>query len=143
MVSNRSLSESKSPQVFRTLLSVLTDLNNAVVWMVSTRLLISKSSTPFTNPFMTVPRASIIINITVTLMFHSFFNSLARSKLSLLSLLLLIECVCVCVWREREGGRGGKRETLLSITMYDKLIGFNGMSTSMRLFFYQEVRELR
>ena len=30
-------SDSKSPQVSKTLLSTLADLNNAVVWMVSTR----------------------------------------------------------------------------------------------------------
>ena len=30
-----SLSGSNSPQDFRTLLSILADLNNAVVWMVS------------------------------------------------------------------------------------------------------------
>ena len=33
-----SLSDSKSPQVSRTLLSILAVLNNAVVWIVSTRL---------------------------------------------------------------------------------------------------------
>ena len=39
------LSESKSPQVYRTLiLSILVVLNNVVVWMVSTRPLSSKSS---------------------------------------------------------------------------------------------------
>ena len=37
MVFHWSLSEMKSPQVSMTLLSILTDLNNIVVWMVSTR----------------------------------------------------------------------------------------------------------
>ena len=46
-------------QVSSTLLSILTDLNNAVVWMVSTRPLISKSSTPCTNPLVTVPNISM------------------------------------------------------------------------------------
>ena len=36
-----SLSDSKSTQVSRTLLSILTDLNNAAVWMVFIHLLIS------------------------------------------------------------------------------------------------------
>ena len=36
MVFHWSLSDSKSPQFSRTLLSILADLNNAVVWMVST-----------------------------------------------------------------------------------------------------------
>ena len=43
--------------------------------MVSTCPLNSKSSSPCINPFVTVPRAHIIIGITVTFMFHSFFNS--------------------------------------------------------------------
>ena len=79
-----SLSDSKSPHFSRTLLSILADLSNTVVWMVSTRPLISKSSTPFNNPFVIVPSASFTIGITVTFMFHSFFNSLSRSRLLLL-----------------------------------------------------------
>ena len=70
----------KSPQVSRTLLSILTVLNNAVVWMVSTRPSTSKSSSPFSNPLVTVPNAPITIGVIVTYMFHSFFNSLARSR---------------------------------------------------------------
>ena len=80
MVFHWSLSDSKSPQVSRTLLSILTDLNNVVVWMVTTCPLISKSSSPFNNSSVTVPRAPITIGINVTFMFHSFFNSLASSK---------------------------------------------------------------
>ena len=38
------MSDSKSTQVSRTLLSILADFNNAVVWVVSTCPLISKSS---------------------------------------------------------------------------------------------------
>ena len=44
MILHRVLSDSKSPQAFRTLLNILADLNNAVVWMVSTRPLITMSS---------------------------------------------------------------------------------------------------
>ena len=80
MVFHWSLSDSKSPQVSRTLLSILAVLNNVVVWMVSTRPPTSKSSSPFSNPLVTVPNATITIGIIVTCMFHSFFNSLARSK---------------------------------------------------------------
>ena len=77
----------QSPQVSRTLLSILAVLNNAVVWMVSTRPPTSKSSSPFSNPLVTVLNALITIGILVTCMFHSFFNSLARSRyLSLFSL---------------------------------------------------------
>ena len=79
MVFYWSLSDSKSLQVSRTLLSILVNLNNIVVWMVSIRPLISKSSSPFNNPSVTVPRVPIIIGINVTFMFHSVFNSQARS----------------------------------------------------------------
>ena len=47
MVFHWSLSDSKSPQVSRTLLSILAVLNNVVVWMVSTYPPTSKSSSPF------------------------------------------------------------------------------------------------
>ena len=51
IVSFGSLSDSKSPQVYRTLLNILPDLNNIVVWMVSSCPLISKSSRPFYQAF--------------------------------------------------------------------------------------------
>ena len=79
MVSHWNVSDNKSPQVFETLLSILGELNNAVVWMVSTHPVISKSSSPCTNPLVTVARAPITIGIIVTYIFHRFFNSLARS----------------------------------------------------------------
>ena len=65
------LQESWWNQVSWTLLSILADLGNAVVWIVSICPAISKSSSPFTNPLVTVPRAPITIGITVTFMFHS------------------------------------------------------------------------
>ena len=80
MVVYWSLGDNKSPQVSGTLLSILADLSNAVVWIVSTRPLISNSSSPFTNHLVSVPRAPITIGITITFMFYSFFYSLARSK---------------------------------------------------------------
>ena len=80
MVLHWSLSDSKSPQVSRTLLSILAVLNNVVVWMVSTRPPTSKSSSPFRNPLVTVPNAPITIGIIFTFMFYSFFSSLARSR---------------------------------------------------------------
>ena len=86
MVFHWRLSDSKSPQVSKTLLSILAVFNNAVVWIVSTRPPTSKSSWPFNNTLVTVPKAPITIGIIVTFMFHSFFNSLARSMyLSLFS----------------------------------------------------------
>ena len=80
MVFHGSLSDSKSPQVFRTLLSILAVLNNVEVWMVSTHPPTSNSSSSFSNPLVTVPNAPITIGIIVTCMFHSFFNALERSR---------------------------------------------------------------
>ena len=55
-----TLSDSKSPQVSRILLSILAILNNALVWMVSTRPPTSKSSSPLNNP--------------IGIIFHCFFQ---------------------------------------------------------------------
>ena len=66
-------SDSKSPQVPRTLLSILADLNCVVFWIVSTFPLISKSPSPCTNPVVTLLSAPITIGNTVTSMFHSFY----------------------------------------------------------------------
>ena len=79
MLFHWSLRDSKSPQVSRTFLSILAVLKKVVVGMVSTRPPTSKSSSPFNNPLVTVPKAPITIGIIVTFMLHSFFNSLARS----------------------------------------------------------------
>ena len=73
MVFRTSLNDNKSPQVSRILLSILADLSNAVVWIVSACSLISKPSTHFTNPSVIVLWAPIKIGINVTFMFHSFF----------------------------------------------------------------------
>ena len=78
MIFHLSLSDSKSPQVPRTLLSILADLNNAAVWMVSTRTVISKSFSYCMNPLITVTRTPIIIDIIITCMFLSFFQFLSK-----------------------------------------------------------------
>ena len=75
-----SLSDSKSPQVSGPLLSILANLNNAGVGMVSTSL-ISNSASPFTNLSEIVPSALITIGITVTFIFHispnpNFWNNI-------------------------------------------------------------------
>ena len=80
MVFHWSLSDSKSPQVSRILLSILVVLSNAVIWIVSTRLPTSKSSRPFNNRLVIVSKAPITIGTFVPFMFHSFFNPLARSR---------------------------------------------------------------
>ena len=48
--------------------------------MVSTHPSTSKSSSPFSNPLVTVPKSPITIDIIVTCMFLFFFNSLARLR---------------------------------------------------------------
>ena len=93
MVFHWSLGDNKSPKVSRNLLSILADLNNAVVKIISARPLSSK----FNELLGTVPIAPTKSGITVTFMFHNFLSFLERSKylclfrifLSLLLLLLL------------------------------------------------------
>ena len=80
MVFHWSVSDSKSPQVSRTRLRIMAVLSNAVLWVVSSRPPTSKSSRPFNNPLVIVPKAPITSGIIVTFMFHRFFNSLARSR---------------------------------------------------------------
>ena len=106
MVSHR---RSKSHQISRTLLSILTDFNDDAVWMVSTRPLISKSSCSSTNPLVTVTRAPITIGITVTFMFHNFFNSWARFRY-LSSFLLSVNFTLWSV--------GTAKSTILQVTLF-------------------------
>ena len=61
MVFHWSLSDGKSPQVSKTLLSILTVLNNAIVWMVSTRPPTSKTSSPFINPLVIGQSQSVLL----------------------------------------------------------------------------------
>ena len=74
MVFHSSLSDRKFPQVPRTPLSILAFVNNVVVWMVFIHPPTSKFSSPFNNHFVTAPKAQITIGITVSFMFHSFFQ---------------------------------------------------------------------
>ena len=80
MVFHWRLSDSKSPQVSWTRLRILAVLSNAVIWIGSTRTPTSKSSIPFYNPLVIVPKAPITIGTIGIFVFHSFFNSQARSR---------------------------------------------------------------
>ena len=80
MVFHWNLSDSKSPQLSRTCLRIQAVLSNAVIWIVSTSPPTLKSSRHFNNPLVIVPKAPITIGTIVTFMFHSFFNSFARSR---------------------------------------------------------------
>ena len=73
MVFHWRLSDSESPHVSRTLLSILAVLNNAVVLIVSTRHPTSKSFISFNYRLVTVPKEHIPIGICVTFLYHSFF----------------------------------------------------------------------
>ena len=81
MVFHWSLSDSDSPQVSWTLLSILADLINALGWIVSPCPLIFKSSSPCTNPLVTVPSVPVTIGITITFMFLFFFLSVLWQSL--------------------------------------------------------------
>ena len=74
MVFPWSWSDSKSPQVSRTRLSIPAVLSNPVIRIVSTRPPTFMSSRPFNNPLVIVPKALITFGTIVTFMFHSFFK---------------------------------------------------------------------
>ena len=65
-------------QISRTLLSIQLNINNVVVWMVSTCPLISKF--PVSILLVTVQSAPITMGNTVTFMLHRFFSSFAMSR---------------------------------------------------------------
>ena len=70
----------ESLQVCKSLLSILAVLKNTVVWMVSTCPPTSKSSSPFNNHLVTLPKAPMTIGVIVTFMFHSFFQFPSKFK---------------------------------------------------------------
>ena len=76
MVFHWSLTDSKSPLISWPLLRIIPNLNNAGVWMVSTRSFIFKSSSLCINPLVTTSS----VKITVTFIFYSFLRSLAKSR---------------------------------------------------------------
>ena len=59
----------------RTLLSILADLNKAVVWKVTICPLISNTFSPFISPLQTVPSTLITISLSVIFMCHRFHFS--------------------------------------------------------------------
>ena len=64
-------SESKSLQVSKTLLWILAVLSNAVIWIVSIRQPISKSSGPFNNPLDIVSKPPITSCIIIIIIIYS------------------------------------------------------------------------
>ena len=123
MVFHWSLCDSKFPQVSRTLLSILADLNNVVEWIVSTRPLISKSSSPFNYPLVTGPKVRTTIGIIVTFMFHSFFDLLARSRyLSFFSFSFIFT----------QGSAGTATSTILQVLFFLLIIIRSGRLAEIR-----------
>ena len=123
MVFHWGFSDSNSRQVSRTRPKILAVLSNAVVWIVSTRPLISKSSRPFNNPLFIVPNAPITIGTIVTFVFHSFFNSLARSRyLSFFSL----------SFRFILSSTGTAKSTILQIVFFLLIIMRSGLLARIR-----------
>ena len=135
MVFHWILNDSISPQVSRTLLSILTIFNYAVIWMVSTRPPTSKSSRPFNTLLVTVPKAASTIGIIVTFIFHS---------LSILLLLLLLLLLLCSLWIFTPSSADCLNEskslqilqTLLSIladlknSVFDSSFDFDGLCSS-------------
>ena len=74
------LRDSKFPQVYRTLLSILADLNWAVAWMVSILVWLPSSATLFSRPLWTISCAPTMIGNSVSFKFHIFFSSLAKFR---------------------------------------------------------------
>ena len=74
-----SLSDKKSPQVSRALLNIKYFTCSQQCWCLILPL-ISCSFCPLSESLQTIPRVPTMIGITVTFMFHSDFNSLARIK---------------------------------------------------------------
>ena len=74
-----SLCDSKSSQIFQNLLSILVELNNAAVLMVSARPLISNDPCPVFNPLKIVLSAQITIGIP-SLSYSIDFSVLCRGS---------------------------------------------------------------
>ena len=94
MVFHWNLSDHRSAQVFSTLLGIL---KNAVSWIVSICPPISNTSSLPSKPLETVPTK---ISLNVTLMFHSFLSSLARSKYLSLTFRFLWFSLCSQLGRQ-------------------------------------------
>ena len=76
----RNLIKRKSPQVSRTLFSILADLNNILTLIISARSLIYIYSNLFSKPLRNVPRKPATVVITVTL--YSIAFLIHRDSLS-------------------------------------------------------------
>ena len=123
MIFHWRLSDNKFPQVSRSRLKILAVLSNAVIWIVSPRPPTSKFSRSFNHPLVIVPKAPITIGTIVTFMFHSFFNSLAKSRyLSFFS-----HSLRSILWSP-----GTAKSTILQILFFLLIIIRSGLLTGVR-----------
>ena len=118
MIFHWSLSDKKSPQVIRTLLSILAGLNNDVAWILSTRRFICNSSTCCTNPLVTIPRAPITIRTTITFTFHTFFFQFPSKVLVIIFFFNLFQFYSVVRWDSEVHNSASSLCLLLIITGY-------------------------
>ena len=127
-----SLRDSESPQVSRTLISIQDDFSSALVWMVSIFPVIFSYPRLLSQPF----RAPTTIAITVTFIFHSFFNYLARYKHLLIFLFSFIFTLWVCSTGMAKSTRQEVLFFFFINTRSDLLAwigGFVSISTSQRI----------
>ena len=123
MIFQWSLSDSNSPRVSRTLLSILDVLSNAVVRIVSTSPLTSKFSRLFNNPLVMVPNTPITIGTIVTFMFHSFFKSPSRLRY----LYFFSHSFSFILWSARTA-----KSTILQILFFFMIIIRSGLLSEIR-----------
>ena len=100
VVFHQIFTDSKSPQVSRTFLGILANLNTTVICMILSLPLISNSASLFSKLLGTIPSTSSIRSITVTFMLHSFFSSLARFKNCCCSFCCFNSPLLICVLYE-------------------------------------------
>ena len=66
------LSDCKSPEIFRTLLNILTYLNNSVVYIITIFIWFSISAFFLSSPFENITNTAVTIVIYYSFMFYSF-----------------------------------------------------------------------
>ena len=129
MIFQRSLSDSRSPQVFKTFLSVPADFNNAVCCMVFILPLTFNSFCLFSKPLWTVPRTPISISITIIFIFHCIFSSLERSKyLSIFSLSFIF------AWGSSRTAKFTRWQSFFLVLLFGPRFGDPFVSPSPRKF---------
>ena len=87
------MSDSKSPLVFRNLLSILPDLDSSIVWMVLNVPLIYNFSNIFPRLWETFPSIPVTIGITLALLLHRFFSFQATPRCLSFSFFIYIHSV--------------------------------------------------